>query len=583
MNSPPAAVTGNGKAGDCSDHCPTIPPAMTHSIHSALDATVDLGSGQNGKAEVLRRVQVSIIDYLRQLQSGRPLLSPRDEQYLKIFFSSLAQERGARAADVESFEVHEAAEIANRMFRSPIFSMMCVDGRINPTLVFGMISRMDGGVKETPAGDTNDFANAVSGGVVLLPTSSTSELMSAAFEKYDGINQVLDSHLACAAREKHSVALGESVVDHGLMRDVLRKRDMAQAMSKRVALHHAGKKVTPIQISYDPHEGHLFMGLETEQALQAARDGGSGFTEGVLADLTERGAIIHTKALMQNMPEVRDAFLAAYQGFRNPHDWKESYRFTALQFWKAIEAMRPALLPIIMQKLTQQNGPFPEGLSDAELQDRATLLLSSAFNGYCNNGGPEPRHFEFADHKETFVQVSKRDFRPCTNMGFSVDSTDLSNLSNNVEFASTIVRANRQTKRVEAPSEYSAETFAAAPVGVTVKEIVTSEVSEEQWQELEGIDWSFLQKLGDGKDWTMLTKEEFLHELTDHHPHISADLASSFNNLREMMVALYDNRQGCRELLTSGKLVALPILTDKNRRFRSVAPFFLKGFPDADV
>ncbi|MSR67870.1 hypothetical protein EXS65_03560 [Candidatus Peribacteria bacterium] len=583
MNAPTSTVVVPDTTDECSDQSATILPAMAQTIHRNLAELVDLGSGQNGKTEVLRRVQVSIIDYVRQLQSGRPLLSPKDEKYLAIFFSSLARERGARAADVESFEVYEAGEIANAMFQSPVFSMMCVDGRINPTLVFGMIARMNGGVKETPAGDTNDFANAVSGGVILLPKSSTSELMSAAFEKYDGINQVLDSHLACAAREKHSVALGEPIADHGLMRDVLRKRDMANAMRRRVELHHPGKKVTPMQISYDPHEGHLFMGLETEQALQAAREGGSGFTEEVLADLTQRGAILHTKALIENTPEIRDAFLAAFRGFRSTHDWKEQYRFTALQFWKAIQTMRPILLPIIIEKLTADTGPFSEGLPDAELEDRATLLLSAAFNGYCNNGGPEPRHFEFADHKETFVQVSKRDFRPCRNMGFSVDSTDLANLSANVEFASTIVRANRSTKRVEAPAEYSAESFAAAPVGVTIKEIVTSEVSEEQWEVLNRIDWTFLQKLPATQDWTMLTKGGFIEELATQNAGISIDLALALNNLREMMAALYDNRQGCRELLTSGKLVALPMLTDKNRRFRLIVPFFLKGFPDADV
>lgn len=582
MNSPSAAVPDDEKAHDCCERSTRIPPNMTQSIHSALDATVDLDSAQNGKAEVLRRVQISITDYLRQLQSGRPLLSPRDEKYLGVFFASLARERGARAADVESFEVHEAAEIANSIFKSPVFSMMCVDGRINPTLVFGMIAQMDGGVKETPAGDTNDFANTVSGTVTLLPGSSTDLQIRSVFEKYDSVNQVLDSHVACAAREKHSVALGEPVFDHGLLQDVLRKSDMASAMRARVLKSHPGKTVTPIQISYDPHDGYLFMGLETENALEAARKDGKGFTSEVLEKLTERGCVVHTKALIAD-PEISSVFESAYGQLVHRHDWKENYRFTAHQFWRDIATMRPTLAPLLIKKLTDKNGPFPEGLPDAELQDRAMLLLSNAFNGYCNNGGPKQGHFEFAHHEETFVQVSKRDFRPCTNMGFSVDSTGLENLSGNVEFASTIVRANRLTKRVGAPDEYSAETFAAAPIGVTVKEIVTFEVSEEQWEALEGIDWSFLQTLRDGKDWTMLTKEEFLHELTDHHPHISADLASSFNNLREMMVALYDNRQGCRELLTSGKLVALPILTDKNRRFRCVTPFFLKGFPDADV
>lgn len=535
-------------------------------------------------SDIIPQMKKAICEYIGEVNTGREILSPRDVEFLESFFTALMVERTKRAEEVESPEVCEAAEIANGLFPYPPLLNLCVDGRINPTLVFGMFANMQGGAIQTPAGDSNDYVRGSGGTLRIRKRSNMYRQLNHAFERHGDIVEVLDSHVACAARCGDCQKQGLHELDDGLLMDVLRKKEIAAAMReyRHPNAKYADKKIMPIQVSFDPHHGFCYMGLESDHALEYAKSKGGltnknphGESEipNVLDDLVKEGRILSTQQLAE---EFADIFTEYYERFDPPPDWKEQYSLTALQLWRALAEMKSKLLPKITARLVAKNGPFPGGCDPQELEQRAVLLLASAFNGFCNN---RRGHYEFGEHTEEFVSGTERDYRPCRTMGFAVYSLDLANLSRNVEFASTIVRANREKSRIKSDVYRNVPEFEAAPVPVVIKEIVRAPLSEEEWRKLHDIDWSFLDNLEDGRDWRTLKDEEFL-ELLDQHTNISLKAANALQRLRHKMQAMYDPHKPSSPLLIEGKLFALPILSDKSRRFRAVVPFFVKEIHD---
>jgi len=507
--------------------------------------------------------------YIDQVNSGREILSPQDREFLKMFLSGLMVERSNRAEEVESKQVKEAAKIANGLLAYPPFLLPCVDGRINPTLMFAMFAGVKGGAIQTPAGDSNDYVRGPGGNLRIRKHSNMDRQLNTALQLHEQIVEVLDSHVACAKRCGDCQQLGLHEKDDGLMKDVLRKKEIAAAM--RLHEHpnekFGGKRIIPIQVSFDPHNGFMYMGLESDQALKYAEDAG-GFTHETLEHLVQQGHVISTQDIAR---EFEPLFAQHYESFEPKPDWKTHYKETALQVWKALAEMKPQLLQAITAKITATHGPFPEGLHSKEIEERATLLLANAFNGFCNNRKGE---YEYSEHAEQFVSVTERDYRPCNTMGFAVYSLDLANLSRSAEFASTIVRTNREKGRVNNDA-YPQNGFEAAPVPIIVKEIIREPLSEDEWKKLSEIDWSFLHNLEDNKDWHTLNDEEFM-DLLDAHTKISLKAGRALQRLRHKMQAMYDPNKPSSPLLIEGKLFALPVLSDKSRRFRAVVPFFLK-------
>jgi hypothetical protein len=500
----------------------------------------------------------------------------KDRQFLRDYLADFVAERNLRAMDIETPVMTEAVEAANDCFPFPPYAYLCIDGRVTLTHVFGIMAKMKGGAIEIPAADPREFVPAMKGGLVLRKDSNTARKMGFAFEHHDEISEILDSHLSCAAQGVKMSSIGRSTPDAGLLEDVKRKAEIAKAMEKYTRKHHPGKTVHPIQISFDPHNGYAYMGLEGKKALETAGKV-NGFSDEVLQQLAAEGSIVSTREIAQD-PRVRPKFLAAYESFKPKFDWKDHYAETANQFWTTLHRLKSEILPIIIEKLTAENGPYAGMNRDNKsMEQRAMLILSNAFSGFCNNNG---KGYQYGHHTESSVSVSERDFRPCHYSAFVVYSEDLEDLAHRVTFAAGIVRKSRLGGAVPLDANYaSAEEFAAAPVAVLVKEIVRDELQQTELAKLRQIDWSFLE----GIDWIVLSDTDFLQLLARRNKSVELALSTglSLNRLRKKMAALYDHTKHSAEQLINGNLFAVPVITDLNRRFKVIIPFFLKGFKEA--
>jgi len=521
-----------------------------------------------------------LLDFMADV-SANPGYSPEDMEFLTAICTELMVERSDRAEEVESAEVLTAANTAKNMCHYPWYIQDCVDGRVNPTLVLMMIAGMRGGAIQTPAGDSNDYVRSQSGRLMVRKGSNIETQIDRAFLIRDEICEILDSHLACAAKTHECAELGHPTDDGGLYEDVLRKRGIAQALLDHVATNHPGKSVLPVQISFDPHNGYMFMGLETIEALQAAKEEGGRkaaergerghhtfgcFSPEILEGLATEGKIISTQKLSQEEP-MKTMFAQAYESFDPKPDWRTNYKDTALQCWLAAKGMRPRLMPFLLEKLRAITD-F-SALPEKELEERAMMILANTFNAFCNNYGKE--HYPFSQHDERFVSVTERDYRPCRNTGFAVYALDHANLSRQVAFSASIVRKNRQAGRIKDDP--------LCPVPVIAKEIIREKLPETEWAILRNLHWSFLKGKEGSANWYTMSDEVFESQLLRANPvPISARALRALKNLRKTMIALYDPNKPSSEQLLDGKLMALPVISDKSRRFRAIVPFVLKGF-----
>lgn len=536
-----------------------------------------------------KEVLMQHIDAIKNLitiyNAKREVLSLHEIAYLAQYYQELIAERNARADEVESPEIKEAVEIMNKNFHSPIFAQLCVDGRVNLTLMFGFTGGgMKGGSLQTPAGDSNAFILMADGSLALDPESELAIQVDQTASVHKERYELLDSHLACAARGIWEKALGHSLTDKGLRADVIRKKKMAQALRKYLEQKHPDSILTPMHFSFDVHNGYGYMGLEQDELLAAAEergyeDGGHNGHDGhkklsVLERLAHEGKIISTELLAKDSiihPIFEQYFMQITRDIE--FDWRIWYKEIGRGFWKAIEDMRPRILPIISEKLK----PLYPDAKKEEMEDRAMLILCNVFNGFCNNYGREK--YPYAEHEETFISVTTRDYRPCEKAGFGVDSHALEFISQRVNFASQIVRdvRGRQISEGQTPPEgFESQEWVSASVPVVVKEIFRKKLDNATWDSLRKIDWSFLH----GVNWKKLDDGEFISLIYSNNPdlRLDADVAMAFNTLRRRMAALYDRKGESDELLMDGRLFAVPVIADRSRRFQVIIPFHINGF-----
>lgn len=518
-----------------------------------------------------------LIAFLNALNHGsRAILTPKNLAYLKVFLTDVVEERNRRAEEIQSPEIAKAAALANAYFPLTPYAIMCIDGRVTITYRWGMFGGMKAGSVQIPAGDsTTDFLRDEKTGELFLdPSSKLARTISDAQDRpgTGSIVELLDSHTHCAARKDSEKKVGRPIKDDGLMQDVIRKKDMAQAM-RDFGKKKQGKGVMPIQGSFDPHTGFAYVGLESDQALEYAKKHG-GFTEAVLGQLIADGVILSSKSLAE---EFNEDFEVAWKSFETEFSWETNYKKTALQLWTEITKMSSKLLPLVEKKI-QDVYSLTKG---QELDMRARLLLASAFNSFCNthvsSSNPDGK-YHAAEHQESFISVTRRDFGPFEKyMGFRV-SEDIERLPEMVTFAAGIVRTNRAKGRVKKPDQYRTKAeFIAAPVGTFVKELlVDPKITAQHWESFTKLDWSFLEQI----DWMTLSDRDFQAALQGKNPDIIVPTALSVAilNLREKMKALYNPADASANMLVEGNIVAVPIITDGNRRLRVVVPFFKRGY-----
>src|SRR5690606_30084858 len=106
--------------------------------------------------------------------------------------------------------------------------------------------------------------------------------------------------------------------------------------------------IIPIQTSFDPHSGFLYMGLETDEALRYVSENGGEYTEKVLQDLVRKGKVLSTLQLIGDL-QLDTVFLEHIF----PLDWKAKYVESAGLFWKNISTFKESVLPAIEEKVKE--------------------------------------------------------------------------------------------------------------------------------------------------------------------------------------------------------------------------------------
>lgn len=552
--------------------------------------TKKIASGESFSEQIsktLKRQLEDFIDDLEAYNKKREFPRPgKDYDFLRDFYTRFFKDRNARAFEVSSSEYKKVKDLANQQFPAVTLWNLCMDGRVLAVLINGASAGVGSSIR-VPGGILREFVFGEDGKLALLENSNFAFIMRRALKRFNTktIYEVYDSHVGCAARNAEEMAFGKLPRDAGLLTDVLYKKQMAQATLNFVAKHFRDTiRIVPIQTSFDPHSGFLYMGLETKKALSYAGTHGGEFDEEVLQALVEQNIILSTEQLIDraNLEEIfRDHVFSL--------NWKENYQQSAKHFWENIALFRDRVLPGIGKKILQIYPELAEPTQSAkeELAERAILLLTNAYSGYLHNkkhlevhaaGALEEEEeyhkYPYGVHREEGIKVSEGGHPPYEISTFVVFSLDTKNLPGNIELAAGLIRNNRREKRVQDRSRLytSTQEFVEAPVPVVVQEIVREEISEEEWERVSEIKWGDLPK-----NWDTMSEKDFFIYL-QRKSNMSLAIAKGLNHLRERVAFLYDPEYPTSEHLLSGAKAALPVIVGLNRKNYFVIPFVKLGF-----
>lgn len=521
----------------------------------------------------------TFVDALEDYNHKR--LHPRrkeDYKYLRFIFKAFVKDQNKRALDISSPSYREILKVAYKQFPMKTMWNLCIDGRVLAILAHGATAWIGSSIR-VPGGMLREFIRAEDGRLKLEEGSQFAKLLTAAFERFDtnSIAEVFDSHIGCAARLSEEQLKGRAPKDSGLLADVSHKKQIAQATLDFVKEKFGNSRtVLPIQTSFDPHSGFMYMGLETEAVFSHALYEGDGFTNEVLAKLTRMGKIISTEALVAE-PRIKNIIDAHIF----PLEWRDNYVKSASRFWESIDSLKEKLMPILEQrlKLVYRHLSLRSKAAEEELEERVVLLLTNAFSGYLHHltVEKEPHHthyYPYGLHREEGVKVSEGGYPPYNISMFVVFSLEENDLPSSIELATSLVRGNRLEGRVIDRSHTfsTVQEFAEASVPVIVQEIVRYAIGEKEWQKIAKINWGDLPK-----HWEDVTDGEFFNYLVDKGD-MHYSVMRAINELRKRMALLYEPGTATSALLVEHYKVALPMIVDRYRKNWFIVPFVKLGF-----
>lgn len=521
--------------------------------------------------------------FIKQFESyNKKRQFPRDKKdylFLEDFFVQFIKDRNKRADEVSSLEYKKVKKIANAQFPSITLWNLCMDGRVLAVLMNGASAGVGSSVR-VPGGLLREFVYGENGNIFLLENSNYAFILNRALKKFGTkkIFEIYDSHIGCAARKAEEMAHGKLPNDAGLLQDVIYKKQMANATVNFVKEHlNSDFSVIPIQTSFDPHNGFMYMGLETEKALSYAKKGGNEYTDELLKKLVEKKIIISTEDLIKKI-----GLNILFSKYSFMLDWKSQYLQSSKQFWITISKIKSESLPLIKKELLVIYPHLSSKRIEAqdELTERAMLILTNAYSGFLNNNMQQEKKvgqhysYPFGVHREEGVKVSEGGYPPYDISMFVVFSLDNDNLPANIELAATLVRNNRREGRVlDRSKTYSSQQeFAEAPVPVVIQEIVREKIEDREWEKLSQIDWGDLPG-----DWDTLSTKKFF-EYLQKKANMPISVANAINSLRERMMVLYNPQQPTSGHLVQNFKIALPLIVGSNRRNFFVVPFLKLGF-----
>lgn len=507
----------------------------------------------------------------------------KDYRFLHDFYTRFFADRNKRADEVISSDYSRVKEIANAQFPATTLWNLCMDGRVLAVLINGASAGVGSSIR-VPGGILREFVYGTNGKLTLIENSNFAFIMRRALKRFKTkkIFEVYDSHVGCAARKGEEMSHGKIPEDAGLLADVIYKKQMAEATIAFVQKHFSDSIwIVPIQTSFDPHSGFMYMGLETDAALAYAQEHGGEYTEEVIRELVEKERILSTEYLIS-----QTGLENIFKKYVFPLEWQKKYSESARIFWENIEAFKNDAMPLftkavltVYPHLKTENPEMQD-----ELKERALLLLTNAYSGYLHNKqhigtgteSNERYRYPYGVHREEGIKVSEGGYPPYEISMFVVFSLDIKNLPANIELAAGLVRSNRREKRVYDRSETykSTEEFVEAPVPVVVQEIIREKVTDEEWEELGKVEWKDLPH-----NWNTLSDKEFFTYL-QRKTNMSIAVANGINRLRERMAFLYDPEHPTSGHLVQQYKVALPVVVGINRKNYFIIPFVKLGFPE---
>lgn len=524
-------------------------------------------------------------------------------EFLEDFYNKFLEDRNKRATEVsqEKYE-KEIVPAIRDLFPMSTFFIQCVDGRVKPVHTNGLSAETASSLR-TPGGHLNEF-NRQDGELVLDENSTFAEKLLLAGDGSDFISQVFDSHWACAARENEESDTGNHPKDKGLLQDVLHKREMIQATRIFLKKHGPSEQNTAlIQTTFDPITDYEYMGLETTEALEVARQASqqktnsngstsdstlseAEYTKDIIEKLIRQGKIISTGHLLTD-PKI----LAALKENRFEIDRINDYVGSAEKFAIGLKNIKEQLLSQIEQLVLKlyPHLKSEDKSSKKELEQRAMLLLSNTYNAYLNNSDhnemeylreddeqyEKEDHYAFDKHDEAGIKVTEGGHPPYNISMFVVHSQDRENMPGWVVFASSIVRTNRRLERImDASSQFTTadiDKYEKAPVPVVVQEIIRNQgditIPENDWDQLQQIDWEDIPT-----SWECISTVELRKYLTTKG--ISHTLLmEGILQLRDKMARLYDESRSSADHLKNLSLTALPTICDSKRKTVAIIPF----------
>jgi hypothetical protein len=507
----------------------------------------------------------------------------RQQEYLNYMLKGILDERIARSAELQSPELQEAIEIALSMFPEMPSIIDCVDGRMPATIMFGLTLGMSRGIRR-PAGNVPGFYYDHTQNPSKLTLDHDSDFAKLVRKQNGRRNkfEMYGSHLACAAQNGEETAAGSKPADAGLYRNILLKRKKGEVIEEDL-------QIIPIQYSFDPQNGYLYMGLEKDEALRIAEQNGNSFVpkhdEGdreahykTLNMLVDTGVIISTQKLAEQ-------FESEFVAHEFDIDWAGKYKESALSFWRNMKSMESTVLPRIRDMVAQTfNKKMPE--DDDEIQMRAVALLSNSFNGWLQNRqGPYP----FDTHEEQCVVIDWKSKGPFKDYPALVIAPEQESIGASTFLAQSIVRANRagsheRTGVVDRSHVYDEhpDEYLTAPTVVIYKEEIKELRSDNPiWNTLREIDWKE-PVLIDGEMasmqdvWMRIPQKDFETWLKNQLTGIPLGsweaIMTTYDRMRANMVETIAYEQ-LRKLTYRGGIIIVPLLVSSDRQPQTIVPF----------
>ncbi len=480
--------------------------------------------------------------------------------------------RNERAEDLLSPEVLAAMTIKADYFPlgTPRF-LICIDGRVLTKL----IACFHGNSYHVPAGDTKiDFLPIQDGqGKLFLRDGLLSKIIDTTIKEQGFLHEVLDSHLHCAAgglgaNDRHCC----EVSDAGLWDDVVRKTEMKKAMIEYGQKKHSGSLVFVTQMSFNPDNGYSFFGLEKSECLQLAKE--TGYTNESISLLVEKELIVSTKKLAEI--DYRELFLNHYFECNYPNDYSNSTKM----FWENFQKMSGDILPNLESKIKN----ILSFNSETELKQTAALILASAYNGFLHNhqadGGV--KIYPYAIHKESVITVTISERGPFSGAESFFVHPDSPSISSEIKLGRSLIIGNRHKKRMS-ELEIAAvnkvfgdyEEYTKAPVLAFFFQRTTRELTGEEIERLQSIDWSDAVQV----DWFNMNNQDFLDSyLEKKWPGIPAAIAYTINRLRQQAIYIYEPNQSATEDFLAGRIMPIWAIAGPNRRVFNIMPFVINGY-----